>query len=503
MQIDQNGYHEHADGASPTNHDSSADDAHAANGMDLDEPEGDAPVTPTPEPVPTLAHGQSVGIQSEKAVDLTSKANILTLPSPTQVLMHMAWNPRDATVLATAGEALCRIWHPTKSASLGDSPYHDILPHSDDSLASTMAWSPDGEILAVATRNAQSSDWVGVVSLWTKHGKAIEELPATQEMVIMLRWNAAGTRLLGITSSGERSSSVVVWEVSSSQTHAPCQVDSELRDASWVDDTRFVVSGRGVVATSFYPSPGIIALEHHQDKAIATKTWTSVRHDSSTASTLCAAEEDGALIRLSSYPGMSDTKLQPKAHSDQITALELHPLSNAPFNATDGTNRILATSSLDGTTKIWSAPALNLLNVLSLSSSSPVFALSFSPDGNLLAAANPNRISIWSPTEQGPPKATWKGELGRADSRVTPAKKANPLTNGNGSLAANHEHPAPDRDSAVGDLSEEDSVLGCSLSWDMDGQKLALGVGNQVSGAMPHVINLHERCTNSRSDCYR
>ena len=478
MQLDHNGIHDPAETASSVNpQDSSADDVAAANGMDVDEADPEGPSTPTPEPVRTLTNGQSTGMQSETSLDLPSQS-VLTLSSPSQLVMHLAWNPQHPTLLAAAGEALCRIWQIPKPASPSE-PYRDILPAVDESLASTMAWTPNGEVLAVATRNAQSSDWVGAVSLWTRDGKAIEELPATQEMVIMLRWNATGTRLLGITSSGERSSSVIVWDVSSSQTHAPCQIDGELRDAAWIDDVRFVVCGRGIVATSYYPSPTTVALDVHRDESISSKTWTHVRHEPSTGSTFCVAEDESLIARLGTQPANGEVTFRRDAHTDQITALELQPHSNTNPLSPRGTGRLLATTSLDGATKIWSTPTLNLLNVLSLSAITPSTCLNFTPDGRFLATANHNRILIWNPAEQGPPKAMWKGELGKSESGGTGNKKTALLANGN-VLAAHNDHPAPDRDSAVGDVAEEDGAPSCSLSWDMEGRKLALGVNNQV-----------------------
>ena len=478
MQIDRNGVLENGEATSPANQYSSTDDAPTANGMEVDEADPEAPSTPTPEPVRTLTNGHSIGIQSESSIDLGPRTEIMTLSSsPSQVVMHLAWNPTDPTVLATAGDALCRIWHIPKGAPLSE-PYHDILSPSDESLVSTMSWSPDGEILAIAIRNTTSSDWIGAVSLWTKHGKHIEDWPATQEMVILLRWDPQGTRLLGVTSSGEKSSSVIVWDISSSSTYAPCLVDGELRDAAWMGDGRFVVCGRGIIATSYYPSPGTVALEIHHHAEITSRTWTHTVHDPATVSTVCAAEDENLLLRLRSYPNDLEVTVRRDVHADQITALELQKTDRQSLAKSIETGKPIATCSLDGTTKIWSTPSLDLLNVLNPAAFAPATALSFSSANDLLAVANQNRILVWSPSEQGPPKAMWKGELGRADITAHGGKKSQLLTNGNG--LTHNEHPMPDRDSAVGDVAEEDGAPSCCISWALDGKKLALGVNNQV-----------------------
>jgi hypothetical protein len=93
----------------------------------------------------------------------------------------------------------------------------------------------------------------------------------------------------------------------------------------------------------------------------------------------------------------------------------------------------------------------------------PAMAMSFTPDGFLVAGANWNRALIWNAEAGGLPKASWKGDLGR-------------LTNGS--------HTNGD---GVDRNMEEDGTGGqdCSLSWDAEGGKLALGVGNQVCSLYP------------------
>ena len=84
-------------------------------------------------------------------------------------------------------------------------------------------------------------------------------------------------------------------------------------------------------------------------------------------------------------------------------------------------------------------------------------AMSFTPDGYLVAAADWNRVLIWNAEAGGVPKFTWKGASSKLPSGM--------LTNGNG-------------------VSEEDDSLEadaeCSLSWDAESGKLALGLKSVV-----------------------
>lgn len=92
-------------------------------------------------------------------------------------------------------------------------------------------------------------------------------------------------------------------------------------------------------------------------------------------------------------------------------------------------------------------------------------AMSFTPDGYLVAAASYNKILIWRAEEGGLPKACWVGEKGRwrGGGAVTRTEKS--------------ERDGDGRS----EEGEEDMGQDHSLSWDADGGKLAFGLGSQVS----------------------
>ena len=459
MQIDQNGYHyqnEPPIPLSPTN-DSPAEDGPTANGMDLDE-EADAPGSPASVNAPliqTLTNGESKGVQSDKVAELGPQTSMLAV-SETSHVMHTAWNPKDPTILATSGKALCRLWYISRSAAFDDNLNHhqsfvDLLDSTYVPLVTTMAWDPTGEVLAVATRD-DNSDCSGAVSLWSKTGKALDELPAVQDMVLKLRWSPSGKVLLGITASGHATSSLALWDIDSSHAMPPYQLPTILTDAAWISNHQITICGNNMIASSLLENQHIIALNARSEPA-AQQNWIHIRYDSRTHTTALAAEETAVLGLIDS----SDTLRTITAHDAEITALAYQPVTNLsayPANAP----RLLATSSLDGFIKVWDAKRpFNLIHTLSLGHAAPAIAMSFTPDGYLVAAANWNRVLIWNAEAGGLPKATWKG---------VPRKLPNGmLTNGNGA-------------------SEDDDDLGgdanCSLSWDAESGKLALGLGSDV-----------------------
>ena len=457
MQIDQVGYQYQNDGpipVSPTNY-SPAEDGQTANGMEVDE-DMDALGSPTSDHTPliqTLTNGESRGVQSDKV--LGPQTSILTL-SETSHVMHTAWNPKDPTILATSGDALCRLWSISTSAAFDENPNHqsnyvDFLDSSYGSLVSTMAWDPTGEILAVATR-ADNSDWIGAVSLWSKTGKALDELPAAQDMVLKLRWSPSGKQLLGITTAGNVTSSLALWDIDTSKPVPPYQLPSVITDAAWTSNNQLTICGDNMIASSLLENQRIITL-HTRPEAKAQENWTHIRYDSRTHTTALAAEETAVLGLIDA----SDTLRTISAHESQITALAYQPVTNLSAYPASAP-RLLATSSLDGSIKIWDAKRpFDLLRTLSLGHAAPAIAMSFTPDGYLVAAANWNQVLIWNAEAGGLPKAASKGVLERKSNGM--------VTNGNGA--------SEEEDDLAGDAN-------CSLSWDAESGKLALGFGKQV-----------------------
>lgn len=455
----------------------------AGMGMDVDD---DAPAPEHARMTLTLTNGQSVGVQSDQVTELEPET--INLSVPDKNVVHTAWNPRDPAILATGGQALCRIWtisrsspphdphispspspspndhdenpnHPNRPSSpngpcslkklnqSAGSQYIDTLDPSDEALlVTTMAWRPDGEVLAVATRG-DVSNCAGAVSLWTTKGKCVDELPAAQDTVLALRWNPSGSYLLGITTAGTANSAVVVWDTRSSKALPPVQLDHIVMDAVWADAWNFTICGYGIIGNvTVADSECVVNLRRDAEPGIEKK-WTSIRRDK-LAKTTALVAEDEAIIGIIDSSGDLHTTV---GHDAQITAMAFQPLLN-PSSYPLLSAGLLVTSSLDGTIKIWNAStpftAIHVINFAAM-------AISFAPDSRLFAAANWNRVVIWNAEEGGSPKASWKGEQGKWQG----------LTNG------------VDQDSGTGE--EEDGPLH-SLSWDPYGERLAYGLGSQV-----------------------
>ncbi|KAL8730319.1 MAG: hypothetical protein Q9181_004706 [Wetmoreana brouardii] len=470
MDLDQNGFAQH-EPPEPRSLNSPADDGQtAAEGTIMDVT--DDALEPD-DPRMTLTDGPSVGVQSDKVAELGTETSVLGLPQ--RNVLHAAWSPTDPQLLAVAGDALCRIWTLTKTPDRPNPNRHfvDILEQGDDSAVTAMAWSPNGQTLAIATKS-DDTDRPGEISLWSKDGKSLDNLLAAQDMVIGFRWNPAGTLLLGITSSGSGSSALTIWDVHTSQSLPPFLIDHIITDAAWYDDHRFLVCGHSFVADCVVDLYNSLSF-HDRTNEDLHRNWIYARYDAITQSMAIAAEETADLAILTST-GHSRTT----AHSAEITAIAFQPISNPPPYS-DSSPRRLATSSLDGDIRIWDVTnPFSILHEVHLGRSNPAMAIRFTPDGYLFAAASANRVLIFNAETRGVPRAVWRGESLITTSGTGFGSK---IEDGNGAMIM-------DGDSGIG---EEDEGGTHSLTWDVDGARLAYSMGSQDASDTPRRMNRRDQ----------
>ncbi|KAI9812393.1 MAG: hypothetical protein M1832_000428 [Thelocarpon impressellum] len=410
---------------------------------------------PAPQAPTTSALGASVATQVEKLAELGPDTAFLDLEHDRRgSVMHCAWNPADPQSLLVAGSsALCRIWALRSTANAATSPPQRVDLDAGDGLgsapwmATAAVWSPDGRHVAVGLCDAEHV-YSGQVAVWTKQGGLVEVLPVGPHAVLSLRWSPAGAALLAVC-AGVAGSNVMLWNPMTADPLDCVRVDAPLEDAAWLGESDLVVAGADALRA--YRLDGRGAALVHAYEAPAHRDLWLVRHDASTD--VVATCSHGGVVefwdrleRLHSF----------EAHAEQMTAMEFQPLANPRSAGNEADSpRLLATSSLDGTIRVWNAKRpYGCLHTLDLGATNPVMALAFSPDGFAVAGASFGKILVWNAGEGGVPKAVWNGKMLRES-----------LGNG-----TNGE---------VGD--SETDVDQHSLAWDADGGKLAYSVGRQVS----------------------
>ena len=484
MDVDQNGSPPHPHAEATIKHDfaaaqspSTATEAAGLPGataggmsMDVDAPEAEAgadddalQVQPTATPTPTLTNGRSVGVQSDKVAELGPGTTVLSVANTN--VTHAAWNPRDPRVLATGGTALCRLWTLANVASAptppsGDHPDSspkqymptDLVDDTAPGFVTSMAWSPDGDYLAVA-RYSSAPVSRGMIITCTKDGAMLDELPGGTDMVLNLAWNASGSLILGVTHSDDVDSTLVVWDVQTGSSMQPFHLQTAVLDAAWTDDRKFVVCGNGLIAESHIEDHSIDALQSDRFGVQLPHEWSKIRYDHVTRSMAIAAEASGDLAIVDS---LGATRVQ-RVHDAEITGLVYQPLSN-PSTYPETSPRLLATASTDGSIKIWDARRpFDLLQSFGLGVASPALAMSFTPDGYLVAAASWDKVLFWKAEGGRMPTATWRGT--------------------DGDWQSGRDHPM---NGFHGEDDDEMQMDTHSLSWDAHGKKLAYGLKDQV-----------------------
>ncbi|KIW16181.1 hypothetical protein PV08_06232 [Exophiala spinifera] len=479
-----------ADARSPSATEGGPDESGTlANGdrMELDEESliadnqhHDANTEPVAPLIHTLTNGASIGVQvaPAKVANLTPSTTYLSTQENgsmaiTKPLTRVAWRAADSNVMTAIGDDFCGIWN-LSNPPFGPKhqpPFQELMESSDSTIVSAVAWEPNGEMLAIATYSNQA----GQIHLFDGQELALmETLPASQRAITSLRWQSQGLRLLGIApyesessdSPQHAGSSILLWDLSRSPNFTgPLSVSVP---EVLVDMDCALLDGNGVVCATgqravylCHAFTDLVLQQKWSSDAAENESWTFVRcawHESSVATLVAASAETGSIW----LPVQN--LIKKSAHEAAITGLEIRPRLGS---ATPSLKQDFATSSMDGTIKVWrwdqESNYIMSICKLIIGYASPVMALSYSPDGFCLAGASYDTIRIWNAEHAYNHMATWKGEAetwGGGRLRDDDMVSLGGASSINGeTIQANTDH---------------------SLSWDVDSKKLAFGLGAQV-----------------------
>lgn len=438
-----------------------------------------------PIPVHTLSNGASVGIQvaPAKVANLSPSTIVLDTQDllatgPPRHVTRVSWRPGHTNVVTAMGDNFCGTWKLIDRTSKPETrtPFQGLVESADSEFMSALAWEPNGEVFALATYRNQS----GQLHLFDGQELALlEALPASQRAITSLRWHDKGLRLLGIapydidgsTNPDSSGSSILLWDLSKSPSFSgPLSISVP---EILVDMDAASSNGNGIVCAagqhSVYLCRAYSELEIEErwiSDASENDQWTFVRcawHGSEAILVAASAE-----TRCLWMPSKNVTKKD--AHDAPITGLELRP--RAAASATSSWKQEFATSSMDGTAKIWrydpQSSAILSMYKLIIDHASPLMTLSYSPDGFCLAGASYDTIRIWNAEHGHNHMATWKGEL---DSWNGSQLRDDDIMSIGGVSSMNGDGLQTSADHA--------------LTWDSESKKLAFGLGSQVCMFLP------------------
>ncbi|KAL2256815.1 hypothetical protein VTK26DRAFT_1076 [Humicola hyalothermophila] len=409
--------------------------------------------------------GPSRGTQVEKVRDLTQSTEYLRLgadESPeaneNPLVLLCEWNPRDPSLLATAGtDALARIWTipcgaaPDVAQGQGESHVdprrRSFISIIDEDLpknatVSAMAWSPSGELIAVGTELGNKSR----VSVWTVNGASIQRFDGLDSPVTNLCWSPNNNLLLAISpdvGSSSGGSGTLIHVSSPSMVNSMSHIlDHDLRsdslDATWISESEFILCGGDLLASFRCTEQGIVRGREFQTKkderfALAEFDWRSK---------LVATASDNGSIDI--WDEFGKRRSIP-AHDGGVTNLRWQPLQEGPGED----EKLLVSGGEDGTVLVWNVRSTENKPKYSITMPPPlaVNSLSISPDGAFVAVATTDRILIWKIGDHAMPKASWT--------------------------------PQPGWQSPNSGTDSEDAIP--CLGWDCEGQRLVYGLESRLA----------------------
>lgn len=436
---------------------------------------------PVPPP-PTLANGNSIGIQSEdpaKIADLSPDTIILSTPQGQGLdVTKTLWRGNDSSTITGYGSEFCGVWNssPTRPPSIRQSPpYHGIFDKNDGLYVSAVAWDQTGNYLAVATyTNDESSQ--GRLSLYEGAEFAlVETLPAAQRMITRLHWANQQT-LIGLapcddpTAQADRSTVIVLWDVQASNIGFEAIKHENVPEL--INDLDSSIPSRSDFGMAQIPgyiclAGEDVAYQYHirgsmfdsQRRWTEQDSWTFVRCSNVSQFVVAASDQ-------SVWIPASDLVLRDR-HTGSIVDIQVRPRPSPDisYNSRSFVEEF-ATASDDNTIRIWSYDSQKNTASMMFKVRSPSMALSYSLDGHHFAGAKADKLQVWSADRQNPPVANWDG----AGSSWRGANVIDDDRTTNGDVSMNGDFP----------LAREDH----SLSWDSRGSRIAFGLGEQVCCTM-------------------
>lgn len=412
------------------------------------EAESPLPVIEEAPIVDTLSIGQSKESLTEQPRDLLSDTSFLAIDSDT-VLEHAKWSPHHPHALFTAGRNYMRTYQiksPPPENKLEEKSQPGELS-SQNYAVEAFEWTGRGTAVFSIREKFENEDGHNMdktkLMTFSDFGKKTQLLDPLAGTVVSLQYNPE-SKLLLCLSFGEIAV-IRIWKLLDSgrfDLQHSKTMSAELYDASWTGPNKFIVCG--ISTLELYE----VDSEITQVKSVETPhDWFRMYFDPVCDLVACV---DECMQALGVMKLGHDLKVEVEPFRDApITDFSFQPLPNSSAFL-PSSPRLLATATANGKIQVWNALApFTCLYTFSMGKQSAAQALAFSPDGFYLAAAGYDRCFVWKSDGGGEPKAVWRCE-GEERWKCEPGDEG------------------------------EDWLH--TLSWDVDGKKIAFALNSQVRG---------------------
>jgi WD40 repeat protein/serine/threonine protein kinase len=292
-----------------------------------------------------------------------------------------------STHLPRAGDADLRGWEWHYVRSLCSREVATLRGHSSDIRA--VAWSPDGQRLATASKDYTLKVWdaVNVQELATLRGH--------KQVICSVSWSPDGRRL----ASASWDKTLRVWDVATGSAVKIPASDELLQCVTWSPDGKRLAScgDDGLVKVwDAMTGAELLQLEGHQD-LVWEVAWSPNGQRLASVSNYLHPD-----IRIWDVVTGKQVHEQLNAHGFSILSVAWSP---------DG--KRLATASMDQLVKVWDTDSWESLSLKGHKGN--VQSVSWSPDGSMLASGGIDGVIIlWDPNREEPVR-TLRGHRGSID----------------------------------------------------------------------------------------
>jgi WD40 repeat protein len=316
-----------------------------------------------------------------------------------------------------------------------------------DGGVSSVAWSPDGKILASGSDDK-------TIKLWeAASGKLLSTLEGHTYQVYSVAWSPDGKTL----ASGSYDQTVKLWEAASGKLLATLQGNTQgVNSVAWSPDGKTLASGSWDDTVKLWEAASgkLLASWEGHNGYVRSVAW------SPDGKTLASGSADNTVKLWEAASGKLLATLQ--GHTNWIDSVAWSP---------DG--KTLASGSGDKTIKVWEAASGKLLSTLQ---TDPVGSVAWSPDGKTLASGSYRTVNLWE-AASGKLLASWEGHTDQVNS-VAWSPDGKILASGSLDGRVKLWEAAPSSKPLATLQGDTDSV--CDPVWSPDGKILASASGDKT-----------------------
>ncbi|TBU34793.1 WD40 repeat-like protein [Dichomitus squalens] len=290
------------------------------------------------------------------------------------------WNPVHHTILASGSkDSIVHIWDipgPDKDgvtfAKVQPPLTCAYTAKGSDSDLTSLTWSNDGSLIAVGCYDS-------VLRICDSEGKAyFTHTQHDKGPIFAVRFSPSGRWFLSASLDG----SACIWDVKEKKLHRQFSLHRQCcLDADWISDLQFVTSGSDarIYVNDLDSQKPLRTLLGHQNEINQVKC-----NPSKTRLASCSDDMTGRIWNIENVDPLRHVQdshsIVLEGHTGPVSHIVWSPITPS------GEHELVATSSFDGTSRIWDSVTGECLCSFD-DHKKNVYALAFSPDGRHIATA--------------------------------------------------------------------------------------------------------------------